>query len=69
MRRSSLGDDEEIPKPINLSNIQREKFSYFFSNLLDQDRDDLISTQDFDYFVEVRIFEKIWYLSFFFIFY
>ncbi|XP_065210961.1 calexcitin-2-like [Planococcus citri] len=52
VRRSSLGDDEETPKPINLSDIQKEKFSHFFTNLLDLDRDELISIQDFDYLAE-----------------
>ncbi|KAK7794532.1 hypothetical protein R5R35_011291 [Gryllus longicercus] len=32
----------------HLSTLQKEKFAYFFSHLLDWDRDDVISIQDFD---------------------
>ncbi|XP_075221564.1 uncharacterized protein LOC142324603 [Lycorma delicatula] len=35
-----------------LTPVQREKLEHFFSHLLDMDRDDLISVQDFDAFIE-----------------
>lgn len=38
----------------NLSQVQKEKLSHMFSYLLDMDRDDLISKQDFEAFTEVR---------------
>ncbi|KAK7578156.1 hypothetical protein V9T40_010361 [Parthenolecanium corni] len=46
--RTTLVDEEEEVVPITLSTIQKEKFSHFFYNLLDSDRNDLISKDDFD---------------------
>lgn len=53
VKKSSMNDEADILRPIILSTIQREKFSHFFYNMLDINRDDLISVQDFDYLSEV----------------
>lgn len=38
-----------------LTPTQSNKFSYFFTALLDHDQDDLISEQDFEALIEVTI--------------
>ncbi|XP_067004634.2 uncharacterized protein [Anabrus simplex] len=50
VRRIPSEEDEaqEITLKNYLSPLQREKFAHFFSHLLDWDRDDVISLQDFD---------------------
>lgn len=53
--RTTLIDEEEELAPITLSTIQKEKFSHFFYNLLDSDRNDLISKDDFDVLSEVNM--------------
>lgn len=53
--RTTLADDDEELVPITLSTIQKEKFSHFFYNLLDSDRNDLISKEDFDVLSEVHM--------------
>lgn len=54
VKRSSMNDDMDNATPISLSAIQKEKFSHFFYHLLDFDRDDLISIDDFNQLSEVR---------------
>lgn len=46
-------DDEDIPQ--KLSQLQCEKLSLFFNELLDMDRDDLVNEQDIEHFCEVCI--------------
>ncbi|KAK9509494.1 hypothetical protein O3M35_006801 [Rhynocoris fuscipes] len=46
-------DSEESDKPVlNLTLVQKEKLSHFFSHIFDMDRDDIISLQDFESFSE-----------------
>lgn len=46
-------DKENIPITYSLSSTQKEKLGHFFSHVLDNDHDDLISEQDFEHFSEV----------------
>ncbi|KAG8320340.1 uncharacterized protein LOC124352855 [Homalodisca vitripennis] len=47
-----LTGDETAAVTNNLSSTQKEKLGHFFSHLLDNDHDDLISEQDFENFSE-----------------
>lgn len=58
--RFSVDDASEDPETeelvtLSLTAVQRDKFSHFFTYLLDHDRDDIISDQDFEAFIEVSI--------------
>lgn len=56
VKRYPSGEDaqESAPTPVNLTDVQRKKFSHFFIFLLDLDRDDAISMADFEAFTEVK---------------
>lgn len=63
MNRCSIdggdGDDDhhddldDVPEP--LTQIQAEKLTLFFTEILDMDHDDLVSEQDFEHFCEVGL--------------
>lgn len=50
---ASMDNEREEQTTISLTSVQRDKFSHFFTYLLDHDRDDIISDQDFEIFIEV----------------
>lgn len=45
--------DEEPPEGL-LNQLQCDKMTLFFTELLDTDRDDLVTEQDFEHFCEVN---------------
>lgn len=49
-------DLEEEQPLAQLSSVQTDKMTLFFTELLDHDRDDVICDQDFDNFFEVNIY-------------
>ena len=55
----SPGDGAEEELPPTLSPLQTEKMTLFFTELLDMDRDDLVSEQDFQHFVDVSCFFEL----------
>lgn len=52
---ASMDQEHEDHLTLSLTPVQRDKFSHFFTYLLDHDRDDIISDQDFEAFIEVSI--------------
>lgn len=50
---ASEEQEEHSQMMITLTTVQRDKFSHFFTYLLDHDRDDIVGNQDFEALSEV----------------
>jgi hypothetical protein len=60
-RVPSEEESQDLSSCNSLSQLQKEKFSHFFTHLLDWDKDSLISAQDFDALSEVNLMHVLMY--------